>query len=96
MLEYDGEGGLPARIDGLNRHIEFGLDKLGRVLETRMPEQIVRPQTWTPLGDLETVNDGSGRITRFSYDLRRRKLTESNGANETTRFAYDAVGNLRL
>ena len=95
-LEHDGEGGLIARVDGLSRRTAFVLDALGRIVETRMPENIVRSQTWTPLGDLETVNDGSGRITRFSYDLRRRKFTETNGANETTRFAYDAVGNLRL
>jgi RHS repeat-associated protein len=41
-----------------------------------------------------TPSHPEGRILRRSYDPRRRLLTETNGAGETTTFAYDGNGNL--
>ena len=43
------------------------------------------------MGDAVARRDPEGRVTTYGYDLRRRMVSETDNASETTIYAYDLV-----
>ena len=45
------------------------------------------------MGDPASVRDPEGRVTTFTYDLRRQRTSETDNAGQTTAYTYDGNGN---
>jgi YD repeat-containing protein len=46
------------------------------------------------LGDLETLTSPDSGVTRYDYDAGGNRISEVDGQNRTTRYAYDALDRL--
>lgn len=44
-------------------------------------------------GTLTSVTDPRGKVTSFTYDGRKRRVTETNALSLTTTWTYDGAGN---
>lgn len=62
------------------------------LLESR-PLAAITQYKYDAMGDRLELRDPEGRISKSTYDARRRVLTETNGENETTTYTYDGNGN---
>ena len=50
--------------------------------------------TYDAPGDLASVTDPLGNVTKYTYDALGDRVTETNPVGVTTAYAYDAAGNL--
>jgi YD repeat-containing protein len=74
----------------------YAFDRLGRQTSTTHGNTSFGAVTnWHVDGNLELIMDGRQDVQEtFTYDEAGRKLSQTNGANEKTRYWYDRAGNL--
>lgn len=111
---YDpvGHPSLVADPEGrVTRHVRDALDRVVEAIRNEVPgapdgdDVNVRwLSTYDLVGNLISVTNPRGTVTRYTYDARNQRTEEIRGAqpctpsgsdvNVTTRYEYDAVGNL--
>ena len=90
-----GLRGLTNYVDSLGKETFFAHDELGQVLFTTNANLEVIANTYNPIGQLLTLTDGKGQITKWNYDLEGRLTNKVDAAtNEVFRFQYDPNGQL--
>lgn len=90
-----GSRGLTNHTDPLGQETFFAQDELGQVLFITNANLEVLGQTYNPLGQILTLTDGKGQITKWNYDLEGRVTNKVDAANnEIYRFQYDPNGQL--
>lgn len=50
--------------------------------------------TYDAAGNVASVTDAQGNTTTYTYDVRNRKISETQPGDIVTQYGYDAVGNL--
>ena len=103
-FEYDDDGNLVKKVQAqdtaLERVLEFTYDTLGRVLTATSAgdadtEETTTAFTYDDSGNLETITDPMGNVTRFpEYDAMGNLLRFSDARDNEWTFAYDANGRL--
>ncbi len=101
---YDALGRLIEVTDALNVVTGYeydALDRLIAVVQNRIPgapadyETNVRTDYgYDPVGNLTTITDANGHVTRFIYDLLSRLIRETDAEDHVWRYEYDSGGNL--
>jgi len=91
---YNALGERTSTTNELNHTTDFAYDRLGRLTTTTHAaanvHHIDAGESGWPL-----VSEGSQRLGETTtWDRAGRKLTQTNGANETTRYEYDLRGNV--
>jgi RHS repeat-associated protein len=100
--EYDGNNNKIAFIDGKGNRTEFTYDNADRQVTIAegagSPVVAKTTMTYDQAGNLLTIKDGRNHggafDVKYEYDARYRKVAETSGEQETTRFVYDASNNL--
>jgi RHS repeat-associated protein len=79
-----------------SRHLEY--DSRGRVISQKdvlsTTEERTTLMSYDGFGNLETLTDPLGRVTRYTYDELNRKVSETNELGEVIRYSYDSRDNL--
>lgn len=99
---YDGNNNVVAFYDGQNNLTTWEYDSLDRkhVQTDGAGSPVEATTTWTydSVGNVLTEKDGRAHggafDEQYAYDARYRQVAETNGANETTRYTYDADDNV--
>jgi RHS repeat-associated protein len=98
---FDGNGGkttITTRPDGVTETVHF---QDGRVMSSETAKAglgILKSLTWTydSHGRQKTITDERGMVTTFIYDdldrITKNDIVGSDGASQTTSFAYDKMG----
>ncbi|MDA8021081.1 MAG: hypothetical protein MPN21_26895, partial [Thermoanaerobaculia bacterium] len=68
-------------------------DERNLVTAENLPLAAITKYELDDMGDRVEMTDPEGRVSTFTYDVRRRLKTETNGAFETTEHTYDLKGN---
>jgi RHS repeat-associated protein len=91
--EYDANGRLYKKYDAFGRATTYTYDLVNhrQVVTDRLNHSTV--QTFTPSGQLASLQDANGGITSYGYDQQGRRIAETNAAGEATFFAYDENNN---
>ncbi|MFP5420274.1 MAG: hypothetical protein ACLGID_02245, partial [Gammaproteobacteria bacterium] len=90
---YDAFGDEVRRIDALGAPTWYTHDKLGRLIKTT--HALVDVYTWQGSNGLSPAYAGQANLADTQrWDQAGRLLSSTNGAGETTRYAYDLRGNL--
>lgn len=93
-LEYDELGQKKFETDANGNIVTYIYDDgRGLVLLESRPLAALTRYTYDAIGNRTQVRDPEARTTVYTYDARRRMLTETNGASETTTYTYDGNGN---
>jgi len=96
---YDESGNLLFVTDANGEINGFEYDRLDRLFQENRPLASITRYTYNAVGDRITERDPEGRFLVRTFDLRRRKTSETINATdatngtETTGFEYDAKGN---
>ena len=80
---YDDNGRRIASVDNLDRTTKYQYDIAGRLTRTILPD-----------AGADDGNDANNLTVDYAYDKIGRKVAETDPANRTTRFVYDAEGRL--
>ncbi|WP_166653831.1 RHS repeat protein, partial [Tahibacter aquaticus] len=80
---YDDNGRRIASIDNLDRTTKYEYDIAGRLTRTILPD-----------AGADDGNDANNLTVDYGYDKVGRKIAETDPANRTTRFVYDAESRL--
>ncbi|MET3513407.1 YD repeat-containing protein [Pseudacidovorax sp. 1753] len=90
---YDAFGDEVRRIDALGAPTWYTHDKLGRLIKTT--HALVDVYSWQGSNGMSPAYAGQANLTETQrWDQAGRLLSSTNGAGETTRYAYDLRGNL--
>jgi RHS repeat-associated protein len=94
-LYYDQQGRLVKTQDPLGNITQSQFDPNGRLARIISPTGDAQNFTWDASGGLTSLADELGNKTAFRYDNAYHELTSFTDAKlNTTRYAYDANGNL--
>ncbi len=75
--------------------VTFNYDEAGRVLTRNAADgRAVERFTYNANGDVISITDAAGRVTRYEYDALRRKSKTTDPAGSVTHYIYDAGDNL--
>ena len=102
--EYDGVGNLVQAVDAAGHRTGYEYDTANRHIRliegVGSPVEASTTMTYDRAGNLLTAKDGrpTGRAydTRFTYDVRNRRVLAENGAGSVTAFQYDQNDVVRL
>ena len=76
--------------DRLNRTTNYAYDGLSRVVQIKDPLNRIINQTWCKCGSLQTLQDGSGNITTWKYDIQGRLISKAYADGRGDVFVYEA------
>jgi RHS repeat-associated protein len=93
--EYDAAGQVVAQINGDHDKTTYVRNALEQVTEVIDPLGRRTMKTYDLDGDLASVTDPEGQVTRYGYDADRRetKVTYSDAKTAPVEYEYDADGN---
>ena len=91
--EYDRLGNVSAQIDPNGGRTEYTYDNMGRLTETINPIGGTKTYTYDGNGNVLTVTDENGTITR-EYDNMNRMTKYTDFRGNTIEYSYDQLGNL--
>lgn len=76
----------------------YDYDSKGRLTVMANPDSTTVTQTYDSYGNIETVTDGRGIVTKYYYNILGQKIQETTafGTNEATSvyYTYDYLGNI--
>ncbi len=90
---WDPAGNRASVSDANGNPTSFEYDGRNLMIRENRPNLAVTRYERDAMGDVTTETQPAGRVVRRSFDKRRRRLTETNGAGEQRTFAYDDFGN---
>ncbi|MCP3996222.1 MAG: RHS repeat protein, partial [bacterium] len=94
LEEYDSDGRVISRTDGLGRVTLIRYDSRDNVVEIELPDGTVTGATYDSLGNLIAHRDGEGHEANYEWDTLGRLTAVVDPLGNRTEYSYDELGNL--
>lgn len=92
---YDAFGRAIRVVDPMGQVREQSFDRLGRVVTTRDPSNVLRSSSYDAFGQVLTQTDGLGNVTQYAYDNTARTMTVTTPEGVVSTTTYNRHGQVQ-